>query len=66
MYWLTFNYEDFPMQAFGYLTLGLLLFVLIQQEIGSLNPCSQFSDPNRQALCSSDNLQPLVEAANDE
>ena len=54
------------MQAFGYLTLGLLLFVLIQQEIGSLNPCSQFSDPNRQALCSSDNLQPLVEAANDE
>ena len=54
------------MQAFGYLTLGLLLFVLIQQEIGSLNPCSQFSDPHRQALCSSDNLQPLVEATNDE
>jgi hypothetical protein len=43
------------MQVFGYLTLGFLLFVLLDQKIGSSNPCSQFSDPNRQSLCSSDN-----------
>jgi len=43
------------MQIFGYLTLGILVFVLLGQEIGSSNPCSQFSDPDRQSLCSSDN-----------
>jgi hypothetical protein len=43
------------MQAIGYLTLGILRVVLLGQEIGASNPCSQFSDPNRQALCSSDN-----------
>ncbi|NOT12922.1 MAG: hypothetical protein HOP23_13995 [Methylococcaceae bacterium] len=53
------------MQAFGYLTLGVLLFVLIGQEIGSSNPCSQFSDPSRQALCTTDN-HPLVEPADDD
>ncbi len=42
------------MQAFGYLTLGILLFVLVEQEIDSNNPCSQFSAQNRQSLCSSD------------
>jgi hypothetical protein len=53
------------MQAFGYLTLGTLLFVLIEQEISASNPCSQFSDPNRQVLCSTDN-HPLVESTDDE
>lgn len=52
------------MQAIGYLTLGILLFVLVGQEIGSSNPCSQFSDSNRQSLCSSDNY-PSDEPADD-
>lgn len=43
------------MQAFGYITLGITLFVLLEQKIDSANPCSQFSDLNRHSLCSSDN-----------
>ncbi len=52
------------MQAFGYLTLGIILFVLLELEISSSNPCSQFSDPNRQSLCSSDNF-PFDEPTNE-
>jgi hypothetical protein len=52
------------MQAFGYLTLGILMFMLLELEIDSSNPCSQFSDPSRQALCSSDNF-PSDESVND-
>jgi hypothetical protein len=44
------------MQAFGFLTLGILMFVFLEIEIVSSNPCSQFSDPSRQSLCSSDNF----------
>jgi hypothetical protein len=43
------------MQVFGFLTLTILMFMLLEIEIVSTNPCSQFSDPNRQALCSTDN-----------
>jgi hypothetical protein len=43
------------MQAFGFLTLAILMFMLLEIEIVSSNPCSQFSDPNRQSLCSTDN-----------
>jgi CO dehydrogenase/acetyl-CoA synthase beta subunit len=43
------------MQAFSYLTLGILIFVLLGQKFDPTNPCSQFSDPDRQSLCSSDN-----------
>jgi hypothetical protein len=53
------------MQAFGYLTLGILLFVLVEQEIDSNNPCSQFSAQNRQFLCSSDSY-PLDEYVDEE
>jgi hypothetical protein len=52
------------MQAFGFLTLGILMVIFLEIEIASSNPCSQFSDPNRQSLCSSDNY-PLTEL-NDE
>jgi hypothetical protein len=48
------------MQAFGYLTLGIIMFVLLEIEIVSSNPCSQFSEPNRQSLCSSDNLPSML------
>jgi hypothetical protein len=50
------------MQAFGFLSLVILVMVLVEIEVASSNPCSQFSDPNRQAFCSSDDL-PLIEAA---
>ena len=53
------------MQIFGYLTLGTLLFVLIGQEISSSDPCSQFSDPSRQSLCSSDNYPSDLVESND-
>jgi len=43
------------MQAFGFLTLGILMFALLELEIVSSNPCSQFSEPSQHSLCSSDN-----------
>jgi|GEM_PF-5615756 len=43
------------MQVFGYLTLGLIAFILIEQEINASNPCSQFSAPSLQSLCTTDN-----------
>ena len=52
------------MQAIGYVTLGLLIVVLLVQEVGLSNPCSQFSDPDRQSLCSSDTY-PSDEPADD-
>jgi hypothetical protein len=52
------------MQAFGFLTLVILMFVLLEIEIVSNNPCSQFSDPNRHSLCSTDNFP--FSATNDE
>jgi hypothetical protein len=42
------------MQAFGYITLSILVFVFTIQKIDSANPCSQFSDLHKQSLCSSD------------
>ncbi len=48
------------MQALGYLTLGILMFVFVELEVVSSNPCSQFSDPTRQSLCTSDNLPSYV------
>jgi len=53
------------MQAFGFLTLGILMLVFLEIESVSSNPCSQFSDPSRQSLCSSDNY-PSVEASDEE
>ena len=47
------------MQAFGFLTLGIIMLALLEIEIVSSNPCSQFSDPNRQSFCSSDNFPSL-------
>jgi hypothetical protein len=38
------------MQAFGFLTLVILMFMMLEIEIVSSNPCSQFSDPNQQSL----------------
>jgi hypothetical protein len=43
------------MQAIGIFTLGLLMLVFLGIETVSSNPCSQFSDPSRYSLCSSDN-----------
>lgn len=61
MYWLNrYNQEDAIMQAFGFLTLSILMFAFLEMEIASSNPCSQFSDPSRQAFCSSDDF-PLLE-----
>ncbi len=53
------------MQAFGFLTLGILMLVFVELEIVSSNPCSQFSEPDRQSLCSSEN-SPLVETIGDD
>lgn len=53
------------MQVFGFLTVGILMFIALEIEIASSNPCSQFSDPNRQSLCSSDNLPPIHVADKD-
>lgn len=53
------------MHTFGFVTLGILMFVLLEIEIASSNPCSQFSDPNRQSFCSSDNF-PSDDLADDE
>ena len=44
------------MQAFGFFTLGILLIMLVGIEAVSSDPCSQFSDPARQSLCTSDNF----------
>jgi len=52
------------MQALGYLTLGILLLMMIEQGVGLSNPCSQFSDPDRQSLCSSDDY-PADESADE-
>lgn len=53
------------MQAFCYLTLGIMMFALLEMEIASTNPCSQFSEPNRQAFCTSDNLPSMASADNE-
>jgi hypothetical protein len=49
------------MQVFGYLTLGLIAFILIEQEINASNPCSQFSSPSLQSMCTTDNY-PMKES----
>jgi hypothetical protein len=48
------------MQAFGFLTLGIIMLALVEIEAVSSNPCSQFSEPARQSLCSSDNLPAML------
>ncbi len=48
------------MQTFGFLSLVILMFMFFGIEIVSSNPCSQFSEPNLQALCSSDSLPGFV------
>jgi len=52
------------MRTFGFLSLVLLMVMFFGIEIVSSNPCSQFSDPNRQAFCTSDSLPGFV--ANEE
>lgn len=56
--------EDAIMKAFGLLTLVVLMFMYLEIEIVSSDPCSQFSEPNRQVMCSSDNFPEFV--ANEE
>ncbi|ESS72703.1 hypothetical protein MGMO_50c00190 [Methyloglobulus morosus KoM1] len=53
------------MQAFGFLTLIILMFMSLEIELVSSNPCSQFSDPNRQSLCTSDNY-PSADSTDEE
>lgn len=49
------------MQTFGFLSLVVLVVMFFGIEIVSSNPCSQFSDPNQQAFCSSDSLPGFTE-----
>ncbi len=58
----TLSCEDAIMQAFGFFTLGILLVMLLGIEAVSSDPCSQFSDPARQSLCTSDNFPALLES----
>lgn len=53
------------MKTLGFLTLSVVLFVLIKQEMGLYSPCSQFSDPSRHSLCSTEN-HPSIDIEIDE
>ena len=48
------------MQTFGFVALGILMLVFAEIEIASSNPCSQFSEPSRQSLCTSDNFPEML------
>jgi hypothetical protein len=47
--------------AFGIFVLGLMLVGWLFMEIDSGNPCSQFSDPSRHVMCTSDMRPDLTE-----
>lgn len=52
--------EEAVMQAIGFFTLAAMVFLLVEIEVASSNPCSQFSEPSRQIMCSSDDLPDYV------
>lgn len=53
------------MKALGLLTLAVLMLMFLEIEIVSSDPCSQFSEPDRQAMCSSDNFPEFIASAED-
>jgi hypothetical protein len=48
--------EGAVMQAIGVFTLTMMVLMLLEIEVVSSNPCSQFSESGRQSLCTSDSL----------